>query len=299
MKPLDFKQLPTEQQNPASKFLDTLAIGEIIDLMNREDRKIPDALRKEKKHIQASIELIVERLKSGGRIFFVGAGTSGRLGVMESAELPPTFNTPPPMAQAMMAGGRQAVFRSQEGAEDNAHRAKIEIKKRVRKGDVVVGIAASGVTPFVQSALTQAKKVGATTILVTCNAQPPVRRKADIAIAPQVGAEIIAGSTRLKSATATKMILNMLTTASMIQLGKVFGNRMVDLQPKSRKLRERGLRLIQEMTGASRKEAQRFFRASPARVKTAILMARKKISYLKAQAALKKSHGFLRSALKS
>lgn len=297
MKSIHFKNLPTEKENPSSRFLDSLSIEEIVLLINREDRKIPDAVKKEKKRIVMTIKLIVRSLRSGGRIFFVGAGTSGRLGVMESAELPPTFNSSPQLVQAIMAGGKRAVFRSQEGAEDNEIQVKNEIKNRVRAGDVIIGIAASGVTPFVQSALTQAKKMSAKTILVTCNLRSPVGKIVDVLIAPKVGPEIIAGSTRLKSATATKMILNMLTTISMVQLGKVYGNRMVDLQPKSQKLRERGIGLVCKIAQVSRKEAIETLHKAHWKVKIAILMAKKNLSYQEAVRRLSQHKGFLRRVI--
>ena len=289
----EYKKLSTEKENPKSKFLDRLSIENALLLMNQEDRKVPQAVAKEIKNIASAVQSIVEVLKFGGRIFFVGAGTSGRLGVMESAELPPTFDTSPQLAQAIMAGGKRAVFRSQEGAEDNVQRAKIEIQRHVKKQDIVIGIAASGITPFVQSALHQAKRMGAHTILVTCNAHPSVRKKADIVIAPKVGPEVVAGSTRMKSGTATKMVLNMLTTISMVQMGKVYGNKMVDLQPKSRKLTERGIHLIQELAGVSPESSRQYFRLAHRRVKVAILMAKRDLSFKQAMEELKKSHGFL------
>lgn len=293
----DYRRLPTEKENPKSRFLDRLSIESALLLMNREDRKVPLAVAKEIKNIGFAVRLIVKVLQNGGKIFFVGAGTSGRLGVMESAELPPTFDTHPKLFQALMAGGRKAVFYSQEGAEDNATAAKRQIDKKVKRGDVVIGIAASGVTPFVQSALTTAKKKKAYTILITCNANTKIRKKADVVIAPAVGPEMIAGSTRLKSGTATKLVLNMLTTTSMVQMGKVYGNKMVDLQPKSRKLRERGIRLIQELAGVSRTEAMRVFQLAKRRVKVAILMAKKKLSFSQAQSLLEKNQGFLTKSL--
>lgn len=295
---IHYRKLPTEQKNPASKALDSLTVEQAVQLMYREDRKIPDDVHREKIKIVAAIKMIVRSLKTGGRIFFVGAGTSGRLGVLESAELPPTFSTPPQLAQAVMAGGKKAVFRSQEGAEDDAQAAKNEIHRRVRKNDTVIGIAASGVTPFVRSALNQSKKMGAATIFVTCNSRSPIRI-ADIVIAPRVGPEIIAGSTRLKSATATKMILNMLTTLSMVRMGKVYGNRMADLQPKSKKLRERGIGLIQELAGLSRSKAENFFQSAQGSVKTAIVMAKKNLNFVEASKLLKHHQGFLGPILKS
>jgi len=290
---VDFKDLPTEKINASSKRLDKLTAGEIVGLMNSENEILPKALWREIKNITKAVQVIINSLRSGGRIFFAGAGTSGRLGVLESAELPPTFNSDPALAQAIMAGGRSAVFRSKEGAEDNASEARRIIKKCVKKGDVVIGIAASGVTPFTQGALSQGKIQKARTILVTCNPQKTIRGKAEIVIAPSVGPEIISGSTRLKSGTATKMILNMLTTASMVGLGKVYGNLMVDLQPKSRKLRERGIRLVRQIAGVPRARAVKLLNDSRWSVKTAALMAKKNVSRREALKILKQHDGFL------
>lgn len=297
MRKINYKILPTEIANPRARNLDCLTVREIVNLMNREDQNVPKAVTRVATKISSAVNMIVRSINSGGRLFFVGAGTSGRLGVMESAELPPTFGTSSQLAQAIMAGGKKAVFRSQEGAEDNVLKAKTEIQRRIRKRDVVIGIAASGVTPFVQSALSHAKRKKATTILITCNPRRDIGRRADIVIAPDVGPEIIAGSTRMKSATATKMILNMLTTASMIKLGKVYGNRMVDMQPKSKKLQERALRLVQEIAEVPRETAIRYLREARNQVKIAILMAKKKFTYDFAVRKLKKCGGFLAASL--
>lgn len=297
MKKINYAKLPTELPNPASKAVDRMSVDAVLRLMNREDEKIPRAVKREIPRIERAVKLITRSLENGGRIFFAGAGTSGRLGVLESAELPPTFGTPPSLARAFMAGGRKAVFQSREGAEDNAAAARLAIRKKVRRGDVVIGIAASGVTPFAQAALSQARRMGAKTIFVTCNGASAPKKWADITIAPRVGPEIIAGSTRLKSGTATKLVLNMLTTCSMVQIGKVYGNRMVDLEPRSRKLVERGIRLVQELTGLSRQGAEKVFRQAGGHVKTAVVMAGRRLSRSQAREALKKAGGFLRSAL--
>jgi N-acetylmuramic acid 6-phosphate etherase len=267
---IHYRKLLTEQVNPASRHLDTLSIAKTIRLINRDNAKIHYAITHQAKPIEKAIRLMVTQFRLGGRLFFVGAGTSGRLGVMESAEMPPTFNTPPHLVQAIVAGGKPAVFRSQEGAEDNVSQGKKEIHTKVKAEDVVVGIAASGVTPFVKAALQKAKKQGAKTILVTCNPKTPFQGL-DVLIAAQVGPEIIAGSTRLKSGTVTKMILNLLTTISMVKLGKVYKNRMVDLQPKSKKLRERAISLVQELLPCHRKKAIQLLKKYNWRVKTIVL----------------------------
>ena len=294
---MDYSRLPTEKQNPKTRALDTLSVEKILSLIDREDRRVPEAVRKVNPAIRRAVALIVHSLKKGGRLFFVGAGTSGRLGVLEAAECPPTFNTPPSLVQAVMAGGRRAVFRSQEGAEDRSPESRRIVAKRVRKGDVVVGITASGVTPFVKGALSEAKRRGARTVLIACNFLSPLRSRADVLIAPRTGPEVITGSTRLKAATATKLILNRITVASMVRLGKVYGNRMVDLEPRSKKLRARALGILKNFTGLSDGKAKRIFKKARGRVKAAILMARKSIAYGEAVRRLKKTGGFLGEAL--
>lgn len=300
---LRYSQLTTEQTNPRTVHIDQANVKEILKTITNEDKKIVWAVAKEHENIAKAIALIVRSLQRGGRLFFVGAGTSGRLGVLEAAECPPTFHTKHSQVQAMMAGGRNAVFKSQEGAEDLSSSAAV--KKRVRPEDVVVGIAASGVTPFVLSALKTAKKLGCSTILITCNksyipclAGRQAHSIFHIRVSLEVGPEIIAGSTRMKAATATKMALNMLTTASMIRLGKVYGNRMVDLQIKSRKLKERAIRILKEVAGLNRSQALHYIRSSRGHVKTAILMAKKELSYNQARQLLKTHQGFLGQAMK-
>ena len=293
---MDYSKLPTEKQNPKTRALDTLSIEKILNLMDAEDRSVPRAVKKVNRRIAGAVRIMVDSLKKGGRLFFVGAGTSGRLGVIEAAECPPTFNTPPGLIQAMMAGGKASVFRSREGAEDRFEDARREAAKRVRKVDVVIGISASGVTPFVQGALQEAKKRGAKTVLIACNLKSPIHF-VDALIAPKTGPEVIAGSTRLKAGTATKLILNRLTVASMVQLGKVYGNRMVDLQPRSKKLKARGLRILRELSGVSEDKAEKLFAQAKGNVKLAILMAGKNLTYRNAVHTLRKKGGFLRLAL--
>jgi N-acetylmuramic acid 6-phosphate etherase len=273
--------------------------GGIAAVMNREDRRAVLAVGRVRSQIAAAVEVIVAALRGGGRLFFVGAGTSGRLGVLEAAECPPTFGTPPRLVQAIIAGGRGAVFRSREGAEDDETAARRAVRRRARRGDVVVGISASGVTPFVRAGLATARRLGARTVLVACNAERARRPRlaADIRIVPATGAEVLAGSTRLKAGTATKLVLNTLTTASMARLGRVHGNRMIDLQPRSAKLRERALGLVAELAGVSRGRARAAFRASRGRVRVAIVMARSGQSAVAASRALGAAGGSLRVAL--
>ena len=294
-----YDALPTEQPNPRSRRLDTLSPRQLVLLMTREDRRVVGAVGRVGREIARAVSMIVGSLKSGGRLFFVGAGTSGRLGVMEAAECPPTFNTPPSLVQAIMAGGRGSVFRSREGAEDRAGEARRAVAGRVRSGDVVVGIAASGVTPFVRAALAEARRRRCRAILVAMNAGSPLGRLADVVIAPRVGPEVLTGSTRLKAGTATKMILNSLTTATFVRLGKTYGNWMVDLQPRSRKLRARAERLVQILGNVPRARARRYLSAAGGRPKVAIVMARKNLSARAASRLLREAGGSLRRCLDS
>ena len=296
---ISYATLPTEQPNPRTRALDRLSVERILRLMNREDARVPRALAHVIPQIAAAVSLIVAALREGGRLFFLGAGTSGRLGVIEAAECPPTFHTPPELVQAVIAGGRGAVFRSREGAEDDRARARQEIRRRVRAGDVVVGIAASGVTPFVTAGLRTANARGASTVLVTCQARAKARAFADVCVSPSVGPEVIAGSTRLKAATATKLILNMLTVAAMVRLGKVYGNLMVDVRPTSRKLTARALGIIQTVAGVSSRQAAAALRQSQGQVKTAIVMAALRVDARAARRLLARHHGMLAPLLRT
>ena len=290
-----YERLATERVNPRSRSLDRLSPRAIATLMNGEDRRAVAAVGRVAPAIGAAVERIVASLARGGRLVFVGAGTSGRLGVLEAAECPPTFGTPRTLVQAIMAGGRASVFRSREGAEDDARAARRAVRARVRRGDVVVGISASGVTPFVRAALVAAGARGAATILVACNATRAPGRA--LLIAPAPGPEVLAGSTRLKAGTATKLVLNTLTTASMTRLGKVYGNRMVDLQPRSAKLRARAERLVAEIAGIDTRRARRALRQARGRVRVAIVMVRRDLPADAAARALRAAGGSLRSVL--
>ncbi len=276
-----------------------MSIDATLRHINRQDSQVPLAVRAENPRVAQAVRLLVGALQEGGRIIFVGAGTSGRLGVLEAAECPPTFNTPPTLVQAVMAGGRSSVFRSKEGAEDRAAEAAKAIRRRVRPGDAVVGIAASGVTPFVRAALQEGRRCGARTILVSCNARSPVRGLADVAITPRTGPEVVVGSTRLKAGTATKLVLNMLTVATMVQMGKVYDHWMVDLQPRSRKLVARATRLVRMFTGLPERQAAALLHRAGGNAKRAIVMGRLGISASAAEQLLKRHRGFLRPVLKS
>ncbi len=264
--------------------------------MNREDEKVVYAVRKKLRQISKAAEILRQCLAKKGRIFLFGAGTSGRLGVLEAAECPPTFGTPPNLIKAVIAGGKSAVFASHEGAEDLP--IKPDLQKILTPQDVVIGIAASGLTPFTRSALKFAKERGSRTIFLTCNPQEDRQSLAEVVIALDVGPEIIAGSTRLKAGTATKLTLNMLTTIAMVGLGKTYGPWMVDLRPISRKLKLRAVRIVSEITKASPKTAEKFLNKARGNAKLAILMFKKNLNLSQARRKLSASNGFLRRALK-
>lgn len=294
---VQYSKLRTETNNPRSRRISDLPAEKILRLMNKEDQGVPRAVAKVQKQIAAGVKIIVASFKKGGRVFFAGAGTSGRLGVIEAAELPPTFSTPPSLVQAFIAGGPKAVFQSQEGAEDREDEGYRIFSSKIKPNDVVIGIAASGVTPFVAGVLRAANQKKAKTILITCTGTSPYKKEADCFISPVTGPEVITGSTRLKAGTATKLVLNMLTVTSMIQMGKVYQNWMVDLQPKSRKLRARALGLIEKLGGVSGKEAAVYFEKAKFNAKLAICMARTGWDYKTAFRKLKQNSGFLHKTL--
>jgi N-acetylmuramic acid 6-phosphate etherase len=293
-----WQSLPTEAINPASLAIDKTPVAEIIDLIVSEDRKMLAAVHKERDRIAHGVEIIAQALKKGGRIIFVGAGTSGRLGVVEASEMPPTFGTPPTTVQAIMAGGQEAVFRAKEGVEDNYEEGARSIARlRLGKKDVVVGVSASGMTPFVRGALTRARKAGAKIIFVTCWPGSELQTFVDLQIAPAVGPELIAGSTRLKAGTATKLVLNMLTTIAMIKVGKTYGNLMVDVQTGSEKLKDRARRILVVVTGISYDEAGGLLKRAKWNVKAAIVMQKAGLSLPQALARLRKADDSVRIAI--
>lgn len=254
------KLSPTEARHPRSKNLDRLSVGKAVELMLSEEAKVARKLLAKRREIEPAIDAIVRALRRGGRLFYVGAGTSGRLGVLDASECPATFRTPPEMVQGIIAGGEVALRKAVEGAEDDfGVGAKAMSSRKVGRKDVMVGIAASGTTPFVWGALREAKKRGATTILITFNPflKIPSALKPKIIIAPNLGPELLTGSTRLKAGTATKIILNMFSTLSMVRLGKVKGNLMTDLRPANAKLRDRAVRIVQELAHTDRLTAAR------------------------------------------
>ncbi len=288
----------TEKRNRASENIDKLTTKQIVELINAEDALVPAAVARQSKQIAAAIDLIVSRFKKGGRLFYVGAGTSGRLGVLDAAECPPTFGVCPSLVQGIIAGGRRALVRAIEGAEDCARDGAISIRKnRVKASDVVVGLAACGMTPFVHGALKEARQIGAATIFVTCAPEAVGQIPAEIIINPVVGPEVITGSTRMKAGTATKLVLNTLTTGAMVKLGKVYGNLMVDLKATNEKLRDRSLRIVMEMTNLSRPGARRLLARAQGKVKAAIVMHFRRTNLAGALKILDECDHFLRKAI--
>lgn len=293
-----WQSLPTEAINPSTLSIDKLPADEIIDLMINEDRKMLAAVQKEKARIAMGADLIGAALRKGGRVVFVGAGTSGRLGVLESAEMPPTFSTSPLLVQAIMAGGKNAILRAKEGVEDNYEEgARAITRLSPTKKDVVIGVSASGMTQFVRGALTRARKAGARIIFVTCDPGTELQTFVDLTISPAVGPEVIAGSTRLKAGTATKLVLNMLTTAAMIRIGKTYGNLMVDVQTGSEKLKDRARRIVNIVTGLDYDECDKLLKRAHWNVKTAIVMQKTGLPYPKALSRLRRAHDSMREAI--
>jgi N-acetylmuramic acid 6-phosphate etherase len=291
--------LPTEAINPVSLGLDRAAVPEIIDMMVNEERKVATAVHREKERIAQGIEIIMHSLQQRGRLIFVGAGSSGRLGVLEATEMPPTFGTPPRLIQAIMAGGNEAVLHSKQAveAEDRYEAgARSVARMRISKRDVVIGVSASGKTPFVRGALARGGQLGAKTLLITCWPGCELEASVDLTIAPAVGAEIIAGSTRLKAASATKMVLNMLTTISMVRLGKTYGNLMVDVQARSSKLAGRARRTLSVVTGLDDDKVNELLRRAHGNVKAAIVMQKTGVSYSQSLDRLAKANGSIREA---
>lgn len=295
----ELSKLTTEQRNPHSMDIDARSTEEILKIINDEDKTIPYAVEKELPYIVQAVELIVKSLKDGGRLLYFGAGTSGRLGVVDASECPPTFGTPYGMIEGYIAGGKEAMFRAQEGAEDyEENGAKDVLSARVTNKDVVCGIAASRRTPYVIGAVKKAKELGARTLYITCNPREDFNiQEVDVAICPYVGPEVIMGSTRMKSGTAQKLVLNMLTTTAMIRMGKVYENMMIDLQMTNKKLVERSKRIVMTITGVSYDEATKYLRQANGHVKTALVMIKAGVNANDARERLIKADGFVRRAI--
>lgn len=294
----ELKHLTTESRNPASEHLDSMTAAELVKLMNDEDAKVAAAVATQSEPITRAIEAIAERLRRGGRLVYIGAGTSGRMGVLDASECPPTFNSDPVQVVGLIAGGDTALRTAIEGAEDHPEYAEADLKEhRLCRDDVLVGIAASGRTPYVVGGLRYAQEIGAVAVGFTCNERNLMAAVADILICPIVGPEILSGSTRMKAGTATKLVLNMLTTGAMVLLGKTYGNLMVDLQATNSKLVDRSARIVCEMTDISRESAESLLVDCDGELKVAIVSQLKQASPAEARRLLELAGGQLRGAL--
>ena len=289
----------TERRNPRTASIDLASPLEIVDLINAEDSSVPRAVATQRKEIARAIEIAEKAFRAGGRLFYVGAGTSGRLGVLDASECPPTFGTDPEMVQGIIAGGIPALTRSQEGAEDVVENGAKEMDAHsVGKNDFVIGIAASGTTPYVRAALERAMALGAATAIVSCSPPPgDLVSKLSVAILPIVGPEVVTGSTRMKAGTATKLVLNTITTGAMIRLGKTYGNLMVDLRATNNKLVDRSKRIVAEVCGISRDDAAALLERAGKSVKTAIVMQKKNVSREEAEKLLDANGGIIRRVI--
>ncbi|WP_077307480.1 N-acetylmuramic acid 6-phosphate etherase [Terribacillus halophilus] len=294
------EKLMTEKRNPSTMQLDQISVKEVLQLMNKEDQTVPLAVEAALPEITAAVEQVIATFQAGGRLIYTGAGTSGRLGILDAVECPPTFSTPDHMVQGLLAGGMSAFRKAKEGAEDNPSLGARELEEiELCAKDTVIGIAASGRTPYVIGALDYAAAVGAATVSIACNRNAAVSKHARIAIEVETGPEVLAGSTRLKAGTAQKLVLNMISTASMVGIGKVYENLMVDVKPTNDKLQERSKRIIMEATGASYSLAEDAFNKADGHVKTAIVMLLLDLQKEDAAEKLQEAGGFVRSAIKA
>ncbi|HVO74247.1 MAG TPA: N-acetylmuramic acid 6-phosphate etherase [Ignavibacteriaceae bacterium] len=295
----EISSLSTEQRNPKSADIDSMSVPEILKIINDEDKTVAYAVEKELPYIETAVDIIVNSLKNGGRLLYFGAGTSGRLGVIDASECPPTFGTTYELIRGYIAGGKEAMFKAQEGVEDfEENGAKDVIAAQVNESDSVCGIAASRRTPYVLGALKKGKELGAKTIFLTCNPRGSFSlENIDVAVCPYVGPEVIMGSTRMKSGTAQKMVLNMLTTAAMIRMGKVYENMMIDLQMTNKKLIERSKKIVMIITGVTYEQAGEYLKKAGGHVKTALVMIKAGVGAGEAAERLKKSEGFVRKAI--
>jgi N-acetylmuramic acid 6-phosphate etherase len=290
--------LTTEQRNPLSHKIDQLSTREILEIINDEDRKVAEAVKKAHSQIERAIDSVYQSLRNGGRLYYIGAGTSGRLGIIDASECPPTFSTSPDLVQAIIAGGEQAILVAVEGAEDEADQGANDLKENgFHSSDIVIGITASGRTPYVVGALKYAQQIGATSIALSCNHDAVVSKYADHKIEVIVGPEVLTGSTRMKAATAHKMILNMISTTTMIKLGKVYENLMVDVHASNQKLIERSRNIVMMITKATYQEAAEILDKTNQEVKPAIVMIEAKVSFEVAKQAIDKADGFVRKAI--
>ena len=294
----EIKDLVTEMRNPNTMNIDAQDTVAILALINAEDRMIADIVAGEIPHIAQAVELVVEAFNKSGRLFYIGSGTSGRLGVLDASECPPTYGTDPEMIQGLIASGYKALVRSQEGAEDDWDQGAEDLKDAgFSEKDVAFGIAASRRTPYVLGALTYARELGAKTVYLICNPRAEIAIPVDVAICPVVGPEVVMGSTRMKAGTATKLVLNMITTTAMIRMGKVYENLMVDLRMTSKKLEERSKRIVMLITGLDYATASKVLTEAKGHVKTALVMALAEASYDEAVLRLERADGFIRRAI--
>lgn len=294
----DLSLLTTEQRNPATMNMDRMSTSELLKAINEEDKKTAFAVEKVLPDIEAAVELVYQAFLKGGRLFYVGAGTSGRLAVLDASECPPTFRVPSDRVQAVMAGGQQTFVEAEEGSEDNEQQGALDLKERkLTKEDIVIGITASGRTPYPIGALKYAKQIGCAAISLTCNQPSVISRYADCNIEAVVGPEVLTGSTRMKAGTAHKMILNMLSTAVMVKMGKVYENLMVDVQARNYKLRERAKQIVIDITGVSYQKAEEILEETGQEVKPAIVMIASDVSFDEAKAALDEYAGKVRDAI--
>ncbi|MBS5969190.1 MAG: N-acetylmuramic acid 6-phosphate etherase [Clostridium perfringens] len=295
---INLNGLVTENRNINTMDIDKISTVEMLEKINNEDKNVPLAVKKEIPQIAELIEKAVERMRKGGRIIYIGAGTSGRLGVLDASECPPTYGVEPELIQGVIAGGEEAMFKAKEGAEDSEELAVLDLKERnLNKNDIVIGIAASGRTPYVIGALKFAKENGALTASISCNKNSPIAKEADIEIAPVVGAEVVTGSTRMKSGTAQKLVLNMISTGVMIKLGKVYENLMVDVKATNAKLVERSKKIVMEATGVSREEAENKLNDTGFDVKLSIFIILSGLNKSEAKEILEKNNGYIAKAL--
>ncbi|MBF0692296.1 N-acetylmuramic acid 6-phosphate etherase [Providencia alcalifaciens] len=295
---IDLSKMVTESRNEASTHIDQLSTFEMLQVINNEDKKVPLAVEKTLPQIAQLVDKVADAFQRGGRLIYSGAGTSGRLGILDASECPPTYGTPHEQVIGLIAGGHQAIFRAVENAEDKPELGEQDLKNiNFNQNDVLVGIAASGRTPYVLGAMKYARALGATVAAISCNPDSPVSQAADIAITPIVGAEVVTGSSRMKAGTAQKLILNMITTGAMIRIGKVFGNLMVDVEATNAKLIERQTKIVMEATECDRQTAESALQQCDRHCKTAILMILSGLNADEARQLLAKNHGFIRTAL--
>ncbi|SMY36392.1 N-acetylmuramic acid 6-phosphate etherase [Photobacterium malacitanum] len=295
---IDLTQLVTESRNSASEAIDTLSTIEMLKVINDEDKKVALAVEQTLPAIAQAVDTIAAAFQNGGRLIYIGAGTSGRLGILDASECPPTYGSAPELVVGLIAGGHQAILKAVENAEDNTEMGAEDLQAiHFSERDVLVGIAASGRTPYVLGAMNYARSVKATVVCISCNPQSPMTAAADIVIAPVVGAEVVTGSSRMKAGTAQKLVLNMLTTGAMIRIGKVYGNLMVDVEATNAKLVERQKQIVMQATDCKREQAEIALIASKGHCKTAIVMILTGVDVVTATALLQQNNGYIRSVI--